>query len=87
MNDSIPLPAIDYDQMCKPTVDAISLPPVLQENTQPLLTDVRPPDYYYGLQPVPVNQMDTTQINLPAAPETPATGPEGENVAAAPAYT
>lgn len=33
VNDSIPLPAIDYDQMCKPTVDAISLPPVLQENT------------------------------------------------------
>ncbi|CAL5977588.1 Transmembrane_domain-containing protein [Hexamita inflata] len=39
--DQIQLPS--FDQMCPTEIDQISLPPILEENTQPLLTDVKPP--------------------------------------------
>lgn len=43
--DSIQLPAIDVAQMTAPTLDQIQLPPVLEENTMPMTTEIRPPDF------------------------------------------
>lgn len=43
--DSIQLPAIDVAQMTAPSLDQIQLPPVLEENTMPMTTEIRPPDF------------------------------------------
>ncbi|CAL5988666.1 Transmembrane_domain-containing protein [Hexamita inflata] len=39
--DQIQLPS--FDQMCPAEINNIQLPPILEENTQPLLTDIKPP--------------------------------------------
>ncbi|CAL6057569.1 Transmembrane_domain-containing protein [Hexamita inflata] len=39
--DQIQLPS--FDDFCTPNVDQIALPPILEENKEPLITEIRPP--------------------------------------------
>ncbi|CAL5977688.1 Hypothetical_protein [Hexamita inflata] len=42
--DQIQLPS--FDQMCPAEINSIQLPPILEENTQPLLTDISTARYF-----------------------------------------
>ncbi|CAL5977664.1 Transmembrane_domain-containing protein [Hexamita inflata] len=43
-----------FEQMCPAEINSIQLPPILEENTQPLLTDIKPP-YLDSLNTITVN--------------------------------
>ncbi|CAL5988684.1 Transmembrane_domain-containing protein [Hexamita inflata] len=53
--DQIQLPS--FDQMCPAEINSIQLPPILEENTQPLLTDIKPP-YFDNFDSISVPKYD-----------------------------
>ncbi|CAL5977642.1 Transmembrane_domain-containing protein [Hexamita inflata] len=53
--DQIQLPS--FEQMCPAEINSIQLPPILEENTQPLLTDIKPP-YFDNFDSISVPKYD-----------------------------